>query len=148
MVTDPQIWLPVARAVRAQRVAFHVETAPDLRPLVAALRVHGITPVAAINPSTPFSRLTRLLPRVRAVLLLGVIPGPSGGKFRPAALARTRALRRRHPGLSIGIDGGLTPERAETARRSGCDRIVVGSGIFQTPNPLAAFAAYANAVRP
>jgi ribulose-phosphate 3-epimerase len=139
MVREPHRWLPAAIAIKARRIAFHVESVPDPRPLIAALRVHRISPVAAANPRTPISRLTALIQMVDGLLLLGVSPGPSGGRFHPATLRRVRTLRRLFPRTEIGVDGGLSVRNISAVAAAGASRLVVGSSIFNTKHPLASF---------
>lgn len=139
MVEAPDRWLEAATALHAKRIAFHIEPLRDPRPFIAALRVHRMVAVAALNPTTPPNRLLPILPHLGGVLLLGVTPGPTGGRFHPNVLKRAAQLHRRHPKLSISIDGGLSARTIRAAVRAGATRLVIGSRIFDTADPVTAY---------
>ncbi|MFN9992479.1 MAG: ribulose-phosphate 3-epimerase, partial [Phycisphaerales bacterium] len=64
-------------------------------------------------------------------LVMSVNPGFSGQKFIQETLAKTskiRAILRSDQRLQM--DGGVSPDNAESVRRAGCDVIVGGSAIF------------------
>jgi ribulose-phosphate 3-epimerase len=147
MVKDPQVWLPAALKLSVDRIAFHIETVPDPRPLIAALRVHHIAPVVAINPKTPLGRLTKWARFISHFLVLGVSPGPSGSPFHSNTLGRIRRLRNRFPRAEVGVDGGISSRTIRAAARAGANRLVVGSAVFATTNPIASYRTLAQLVR-
>ncbi len=139
MVNEPHRWLPVAIRLGAKRVAFHVESLPDPRPLIAALRVHRIAPIAAANPRTPLKRLLLLRSMVAGFLLMGVDPGPSGARFHPDTFRRVRTLHRRFPRFEITVHGGVDADTRSELSAAGATRLTVGSAIFNSPDPLLAY---------
>lgn len=147
MVKDPQTWLPAALALAVDRIAFHIEAVPDPRPLIAALRIHRIAPVVAINPKTPLGRLTKWARFFSRFLVLGVSPGPSGSPFHPNTLGRVRHLRGRFPQAEVGVDGGISSGTVQAAARAGANRLVVGSAVFATTNPIASYRTLARLVQ-
>lgn len=139
MVRDPLRWLPVALAIHARRVAFHVEAIQNVRPLIGILRAHRIAAIAAINPRTPLARLFPLARAIQGVLLLGVTPGPSGSRFYPSVIPRVRTLRKRFRWMELSVDGGVSGRTITSLVSAGANRLVVGSALFDAPDPIAAF---------
>src|SRR6185436_656980 len=98
-----------------------------------------------INPETPFSAVTDVLPGVDMLLIMSVHPGFGGQKFIDSALGKlseARAFREKH-GLSflIEIDGAIKVDNAARVAEAGAEVLVSGSGIFKTGNYAATIAA-------
>jgi ribulose-phosphate 3-epimerase len=96
-----------------------------------------------INPSTPVAALEEVLEVADYVLVMSVNPGFGGQQFIPRSLNKVRSLDRKRRDLGLGfaieIDGGVAKENAAEIVRAGCDWLVVGSNVFATPDPEAAF---------
>jgi len=74
---------------------------------------------------------------------MSVNPGFGGQEFIANSLKKVRqlaALRRdRQLQFAIEIDGGITLKNVADAIHAGVDWVVVGTSIFHTVNPAAAF---------
>lgn len=68
-------------------------------------------------------------------LFLSVHPGFYGKEFIPGVLDKIVSLRKSHKNVKIEIDGGIKLSNVKMAVKAGCDRITVGSAIFQAKNP-------------
>lgn len=64
-------------------------------------------------------------------LVMSVEPGHGGSAFLPGALDRVRELSTRHD--AVGVDGGVTAERARDARAAGASWIVSGTALLADP---------------
>jgi ribulose-phosphate 3-epimerase len=75
------------------------------------------------------------------VLIMSVNPGFGGQKFLPRSLDKVRTLARirQERGLkfAIEIDGGVNKGNLAEIVRAGCDWVVSGASIFETPDPAA-----------
>ena len=88
----------------------------------------------AINPATPLSTLSEILPFVDLVLVMSVNPGFGGQKLIPQALNKITDLekirRDNSYGFKIEIDGGVNRDNLGEVRDAGTDIIVAGSAVF------------------
>jgi ribulose-phosphate 3-epimerase len=133
MVTDPVKYLDAFAAAGANMFTFHVEAVKDheVESLAAKIRSKGMNVGLAINPPTDVERIIPHLGLIDMALVMSVNPGFSGQKFIQETLAKTskiRAILRSDQRLQM--DGGVSPDNAESVRRAGCDVIVGGSAIF------------------
>lgn len=62
--------------------------------------------------------------------------GFQGQSFDPQAIETVRALRQAFPELIISVDGGVNLDTGKELVEAGVDRLVVGSAIFGSDNPL------------
>ncbi len=141
MVLDPLKYAPPMVKAGADGITFHCEVVEDVAAAakqIAALGCHvGIT----LDPETPVERIWPALEFVNLVLVMSVKPGFSGQKFKPEALAKCEAIKKRlGPGQRLEIDGGISPDTIRGARDAGVDWFVVASAIFDKPDRAAAIA--------
>ncbi len=138
MVQNPQHYFHQLEHLGFWSVTFHYESFSKVSDLETAIRnakTLGLEVGVAINPETEISAIDKLVTDVDFCLLMSVHPGLQGQKFVREALGRLKTLRRKHPKLMIEIDGGVNVDNFETILAFGADRIIVGSGIWQTPDP-------------
>jgi ribulose-phosphate 3-epimerase len=139
MISEPLRYAPAMVKAGAQNITFHVETVAD--PVAAAreIRKLGCNVGITLNPATPVERIYPALDEVDIVLVMSVVPGFSGQKFMPNALAKCEAVKNRfRPGQRLEIDGGINPQTIRSARDAGVDWFVVASAIFDNPDRRAA----------
>jgi ribulose-phosphate 3-epimerase len=143
MISDPDQFAHQFIQAGADQVLVHQETCPHLDRTLRHIRDEGALAGVVLNPSTPVSTLSEVLPLVDHVLIMSVNPGFGGQTFIPNALRKIRALafQRKELGLSfaIEIDGGVVLENAADIVRAGCDWLVAGSSVFHTRDAAAAF---------
>ncbi len=143
MITDPDRYAPEFIKAGADHVLVHQEACTHLDRTLRMIRDEGALAAVVLNPATPVTTLSEVLPLVDHVLIMSVNPGFGGQSFIPNALNKIQALalRRKELGLnfSIEIDGGVTVSNAADIVRAGCDWLVAGSSIFHTPDAGAAF---------
>ena len=97
----------------------------------------------ALRLETPLTLLDSFAHELRSVLLMGIRRiGVQGEPFDERVISRVRELRRRHPHLIIGVDGGVNSENARALADAGAGRLVVGSTIFSSPDVRAAIAQF------
>jgi ribulose-phosphate 3-epimerase len=107
------------------------------------IKDEGAKAGVVINPHTIVDVLEDVLDAVDYVLVMSVNPGFGGQKFIPRSVEKVRQLdkKRQVRGLdfAIEIDGGITEENVAEVARAGVNWIVVGSSIFNTPDPVQAY---------
>jgi len=140
MVRRPGSFIQGFLLAGARRLTIHYEAVPHAVDAAAGIKDLGIEAGIALNPETPASVVTqRLAEKLDIVLLLSVHPGYYGRPFIPEVLNKAKELRRRHPGLRLGMDGGIKAGNIAEVARAGVDEICVGSAIFAAPNPAGAY---------
>ena len=139
MVADPLNYVEQFKDIGASRIIFHIESDDDPNDVIALGRSLGISIGVALNPDTPVSTAADVLAGADSVLLMSVYPGYYGAAFVPEVLGKVPELRRKFPGLELGIDGGIKPDNLLEVARLGFDTVCVGSAIFRDEDPAAAY---------
>jgi len=143
MIEDPDKYAPIFIQAGADQVSVHQEACRHLDRTLRMIRSEGAKAGVVINPATPVAMLDDILDIADYVLVMSVNPGFGGQQFVPNALRKVRQLaaRRKERGLQfpIEIDGGVTRENLAKIIDAGVEWVVVGSSVFHTVNPPAAF---------
>ena len=134
MIDNPADFIEEFAKAGADYLVVHQEGQPHLHRLVGRIRQLGVKAGVALNPSTPLSTLTDILPEIDLLLIMSVNPGFGGQSFIPGALAKLRAARelsdRVNPAVLLEIDGGIKADNAAAVRAAGVDAMVSGSGVY------------------
>lgn len=139
MVEFPEAVVAQWLAVGVSRIIAHCEAIRDAVIFRDVCASHGAEAGIAISPNTPVENIIPYANTFSFITFLSVMPGPSGQGFIPETLDRIAFLRAKFPSVTIEIDGGINPETAVLARRSGANLFVSGGYIFNSPDPASAF---------
>ena len=137
MVAFPQAYFHDLEILKSRRVILHYESFSNVSDLVVSLgnaKAMGFEPGVAINPQTNISAFDGLKEHVDLFLLMCVEPGFQGRQFIPDSLDKLAALRATHKDAIIEVDGGINLDNVGNVVARGADRVVAGSGIWQTPD--------------
>jgi len=143
MIEHPEDFFEDFRQAGADILTIHQEVCHHLHRSIQAIKEKGMKAGVAINPSTPVHILDCILSEVDQVVIMSVNPGFGGQQFIPFALSKIREVRNmiRQAGLddkvSILVDGGIKLDNCLSVAQAGANIIVLGSGIFHTPDPTA-----------
>lgn len=144
MISDPDKYVPVFIQAGADQISVHQEAAVHLDATLRTIQQEGALAGVVINPATPVAVLEEVLDLADYVLVMSVNPGFGGQKFIPRSLDKIRALARvrQERGLkfAIEIDGGVNKDNVAEIVRAGCDWLVSGASIFESPDPAATVA--------
>ena len=151
MVENPEQLLEPFANAGASNLTIHVETCPDATGTLKRIKSLGCHAGLTLNPATPASALTRLLPLADLVLVMTVHPGYSGQVFIPEMLLKIAEVRRMLDDLGstawLEVDGGISPATVSSARQAGADAFVAANAVFKHPDGIAAgMASLRNAV--
>lgn len=134
MIVEPDHLLEAFAQAGAKRIHVHWETCPHLDRTLRAIKELGCEASVAINPHTPATLLSEILPNLDAVLVMTVNPGFSGQAFIDTTLNKIRQVRamisatgRR---VDLVVDGGINMETAGSVVEAGAEVLVVGSALF------------------
>jgi ribulose-phosphate 3-epimerase len=141
MVVEPEQLIPDFVAAGANIVTVHQEVCDHLHRAVYQVKKLGARVGVAINPATPASTLSEVLPDLDLVLVMSVDPGYGGQEFLPHVLTKVRQLREMidEAGLAteLEIDGGIKANNVGRAVEAGARVIVAGSAVYSTDGSIA-----------
>lgn len=142
MVANPDPMLASFAEAGADQITVHVEACTHSHRSLQTIRQLGCKVGLALNPGTPASAVSELLPLVDTVLVMSVNPGYSGQAFIPEVLPKVVALRQMLTALGsqalIEMDGGIDVATLPAALASGVQVFVAGSAVFGHPDGPAA----------
>ena len=123
----------------ADRVIIHPEATTQCREIIDAFNSQPVELGLAILLDTPLSGMKDLISAVKSVQLMSIAKlGHQGEPFTDTVFERIKLLRQEHPNVKISIDGGVSRDNAGRLLAAGADRLVIGSAIWQNPDPIAA----------
>lgn len=146
MIVEPEKYVAAFAKAGANYLTVHQEACPHLHRTLQQIRDEGVRPGVVLNPATPVSALEEVLGDVEMVLLMSVNPGFGGQAYIPQTTTKVRTLRalldaRGLGGVSIEVDGGMTPATAKEVVAAGAEVVVAGNSVFKTKDYAAAIAA-------
>lgn len=146
MVREPELVIPHFLASGADRVVFHPTATRDVAGCLCMINDAGRAGGLALDMDESVELVEQLPGNlrdcIRQVLILTVKAGAGGQPFVPAMLEKVRRTRTLlGPGVTLVVDGGITPATAPLALAAGADVLVAGSAVFGAADPSAALAA-------
>ncbi|MCW3979264.1 MAG: ribulose-phosphate 3-epimerase, partial [Candidatus Bathyarchaeota archaeon] len=72
------------------------------------------------------------------IYVMSVPAGRGGQKFDPRVVEKVRLLKEAYPSKPLGVDGGINEETGRLIIEAGADRLVVGSRITGSDDPIEA----------
>jgi ribulose-phosphate 3-epimerase len=139
MVKNPESFIDDFWRSGADVLTIHQETCYHLHRCIQAIKEKGMKAGVAMNPSTPVHGLDCVLSELDQVVVMSVNPGFGGQQFIPFTLQKIKALKslisRSDLEAKILVDGGIKLDNCLSVVRAGADIIVLGSGIFHSPDP-------------
>jgi ribulose-phosphate 3-epimerase len=131
MLSEPQRYIKSFRDAGADLLTFHIEVAPDPRPLFDEIHQLGAAAGISLNPNTPVSALEGYLNYCDLVLVMTVMPGFGGQEFNQHALNHIRRIREMADSkMLISVDGGIQHDTIGQCARAGANVFVTGSALF------------------
>lgn len=135
MIEEPGRYIAEFAEAGADLITVHAESTKHLDRTVEAVREKGILVGIALNPATPLSEISYILPKVDMVLIMTVNPGFGGQALIPYTIQKVRDLKKMvdAQGLKtdIEVDGGINLENVAEVMAAGANIIVAGSAVFQ-----------------
>ena len=139
MMTHPRRLLPAFAKAGADLINIHLECDDPIRETLEDIRALGKQAAVTLKPATPAEAAFPYLELVDMVLVMTVEPGFGGQSFMEDMMPKVTALReeitRRGLSVSIQVDGGIGAATAPVAAAAGADVAVMGSAVFNAPDP-------------
>ncbi len=134
MIENPDRYIADFARAGSNIITVQWEACPHLHRVVQAIKELGVKAGVAINPATPVSSLTDILPDLDLVLIMTVNPGFGGQTFIPNSIRKLRALKQmmaeQGATCEVEVDGGINATTAAAAVSAGAEVLVAGSAIF------------------
>jgi len=118
-------------------VTIHAEATENIPQTLKNIRSAGARASLGIKPNTQIEQYSELIDLVDMFLIMTVEPGFGGQKFMEEMMSKvrtTRALIGERP-IWLQVDGGISMQTIEMALDAGADTFVVGSAVFNAPDP-------------
>lgn len=118
----------------ANGITVHVEAGPHLHRTLQDIRARGLKAGIALNPATPLTAAAHVIDDIDLLLIMSVNPGFGGQSFISSQLEKIREARTLigDRNITLQVDGGVTPERADAIIEAGADNLVAGSAAFKS----------------
>ncbi|MDQ6932450.1 MAG: ribulose-phosphate 3-epimerase [Candidatus Eremiobacteraeota bacterium] len=139
MIVEPERYVAEFRSAGADIISFHYEATPHVQRLLTQIRTLGAKAGLCVCPSTPVWMVRDVIEDVDVLVIMSVNPGFGGQPFLPHSLQKIREARtlidERNPRCELEVDGGVGHSCILEVARAGATLAVIGSGIFDAPNP-------------
>ena len=140
MLDRLDVLLPAFIEAGASQITIHAETEPQqLHAELSAIRSAGLKAGVALAPPTGLEDLSYVQDLVDLVLVMSVTPGFGGQSLIGSVLEKTRDLVRLRAvekrSYLIQMDGGIHAGNVAEVALAGCDVVVAGSAVFNSPDP-------------
>ena len=139
MIVQPERYFETFRDAGADMITFHYEASVHLHRSIAMIHELGIKAGVVLNPHTPVSVLSEILPEIDMVLLMSVNPGFGGQKFIGNTYSKIATLKQMilatGKNILIEVDGGVDLSNASKLLQHGADVLVAGNTVFSSANP-------------
>jgi ribulose-phosphate 3-epimerase len=137
MIEKPEKLIEAFVAAGADYLTVHVEASTHLHRTIERIRELGAKPGVSLNPGTPLSAISEILPYVDLVLVMSVNPGFGGQRYIPTSTAKIAALKKMLDerglwGVEIEVDGGVTVKTAPEVVAAGATTLVAGAAVFNS----------------
>jgi ribulose-phosphate 3-epimerase len=142
MLEEPELYIDELAEAGADSLTVHAEATTHLHRIVQQIKDAGMRAGVALNPATPLSTITEVLPDLDLLLVMSVNPGFGGQPFIAASVDKIARARKMldDAGLAteLEVDGGIGPATAGSVAAAGASVLVAGSAVYGDPAGIAA----------
>jgi ribulose-phosphate 3-epimerase len=118
-------------------VTIHAEATENIPQTLKNIRRAGSRSSLGIKPNTQIEQYAEFIDDIDMFLIMTVEPGFGGQKFMENMMEKVRTTRKMigdRP-IWLQVDGGISLKTIEIALEAGADTFVVGSAVFNAPDP-------------
>ncbi|MBI3888678.1 hypothetical protein HY311_02710 [Candidatus Nomurabacteria bacterium] len=145
MVADAVENFDVYMKLGPKRMIFHLgaqKDIPEFEHFLEGLDMYirdNVEIGLAFKPNDDLAVVSKLSHKVDFLQCMGIDEiGVQGEEFDKKAIENIKFLKKELPGIVISVDGGINFENAEEILDAGADRLIVGSGIWKSGDPIGA----------
>ena len=141
MTQAPERQLDQFAKAGADIITVHIETCPHIHQVVQAIKELGVKAGVSLNPETPVTAVSEILPSVDLVLVMTVNPGYGGQPFIESTLDKIAQLRaeldKKGLAAELEVDGGINAQVAPRVVKAGARVLVAGAAVFNSEQTVA-----------
>ena len=137
MVSDVDLIAVQYAELGCASVTIHAEATENIPQTLKNIRRAGSRSSLGIKPNTKVEQYAEFIDDVDMFLIMTVEPGFGGQKFMENMMEKVRTTRKMigdRP-IWLQVDGGISLQTIEIALEAGADTFVVGSAVFNAPDP-------------
>jgi ribulose-phosphate 3-epimerase len=137
MVADVDLIAVQYAELGCASVTIHAEATENIPQTLKNIRAAGSRSSLGIKPNTQIEQYADCIDLVDMFLIMTVEPGFGGQKFMENMMDKVRKTRTMigdRP-IWLQVDGGISMQTIEMALEAGADTFVVGSAVFNAPDP-------------
>ena len=137
MVADVDLIAVQYAELGCASVTIHAEATENIPETLKNIRRAGSRSSLGIKPNTQIEQYAEFIDVVDMFLIMTVEPGFGGQKFMENMMEKVRTTRKiigDRP-IWLQVDGGISLQTIEIALEAGADTFVVGSAVFNAPDP-------------
>jgi ribulose-phosphate 3-epimerase len=137
MVADVDLIAVQYAELGCASVTIHAEATKNIPVTLKNIRQAGSRSSLGIKPNTQIELYAEFIDLVDMLLIMTVEPGFGGQKFMENMMEKVRTTRKiigDRP-IWLQVDGGISLQTIEIALEAGADTFVVGSAVFNAPDP-------------
>jgi ribulose-phosphate 3-epimerase len=137
MVADVDLIAVQYAELGCASVTIHAEATENIPQTLKNIRAAGSRSSLGIKPNTQIEQYADCIDLVDMFLIMTVEPGFGGQKFMDNMMDKVRKTRTMigdRP-IWLQVDGGISMQTIEMALEAGADTFVVGSAVFNAPDP-------------
>ena len=137
MVADVDLIAVQYAELGCASVTIHAEATENIPQTLKNIRAAGSRSSLGIKPNTQIEQYVDCMNLVDMFLIMTVEPGFGGQKFMENMMEKVRKTRTMigdRP-IWLQVDGGISMQTIEMALEAGADTFVVGSAVFNAPDP-------------
>jgi ribulose-phosphate 3-epimerase len=139
MIVEPERYIAQFAEAGSNTITVHWEATTHAHAVMTRLRQLGVRAGLSLNPATPLNVLDEILPFIDLLLIMSVDPGFGGQSYIPTStqkIAQARTLVDRTGfDIELEVDGGVHLDNVVEVAKAGADTLVMGAGLFGTPDP-------------
>jgi ribulose-phosphate 3-epimerase len=137
MVADVDLIAVQYAEIGCASVTIHAEATKNIPQTLKNIRNAGSRSSLGIKPNTDITQYETIVDDVDMFLIMTVEPGFGGQKFMENMMEKVRRTKKiigDRP-IWLQVDGGISMDTIQIALEAGADTFVVGSAVFNAPNP-------------
>ena len=137
MVADVDLIAVQYAELGCASVTIHAEATENIPQTLKNIRQAGSRSSLGIKPNTKVEQYAEFIDDLDMFLIMTVEPGFGGQKFMENMMEKVRTTRKMigdRP-IWLQVDGGISLQTIEIALEAGADTFVVGSAVFNAPDP-------------
>jgi ribulose-phosphate 3-epimerase len=142
MISRPERYIDRFVEAGADTVTVHVESCVHAHRALMQIKDAGASPGIAVNPATPLTKLTYLLPLAERVVVMTTDPGHSDQPLIASAFERVKILREnldyQRRACSIQVAGNINVKNGAVLVNMGADHLVLGTAGISNGGDLSA----------